>query len=229
MLDYSFLVLTLILAVPAVVVWATRADLRRPIHLMMLASIPFAFTERLFYPEYWRPKFLFDLVNVIGFGIEDILFVTALAAFASMGWYWLTKRGFEGSEPGMVRRIVGPLVVCFGLVAVAAIAGVAMIYAAPAIMFVCGAAVCVVRSDLWGHALGGAALTTVVYGGVCGVLMLVIPSVFELDWNTDKFLNLFVLGIPVEELLYGSASGFVATVFYPFVRGAKVVPLNEAR
>ena len=71
-------------------------------------------------------------------------------------------------------------------------------------------------------------MTTVIYTAACIILMMLIPQVFELDWNSDKFLNIFVLGIPLEELLYASTSGFVATAFYPFVTGARFVPVARA-
>jgi len=36
-------------------------------------------------------------------------------------------------------------------------------------------------------------------------------------WNTSRFLNVFFLGIPLEEFMYAFASGAAATVFYPYV------------
>lgn len=227
MLEYSFLVLCLVLAVPAVVVWLWRPDLRVVMRRMALASIPFAFTERLFYPDYWAPKFLFDLVNVIGFGIEDVLFVTALAAFSSTAWAVTARRRFVGAGArAPLKAALGVLGACFAIVGVVAALGIPMIYGAPVIMTVMGAGMCVARPDLWRPSLGGAAVTTIVYTGACGLLMALIPQVFELDWNSDKFLNIFVLGIPLEELLYASTAGFVATAFYPFVTGDRFAPLE---
>jgi hypothetical protein len=218
-LEYSFLTLSLILAVPGVVVWAVRADLRPMIHRMVLASIPFAFTETLFYPDYWKPKFLFDLVEVIGFGIEDVLFVAGLAAFSSTAWAFVTGQRLHpaAGEGRPVRDGLALLAICFALVGVLVVADVPMIYGAPAIMVVMGGGMLIRRPDLVAPSLGGAAITTVVYTGACLALAWLIPGVFELDWNSDRFLNIFVLGIPLEELLYASTAGFVATIFYPFV------------
>jgi hypothetical protein len=224
MLTYSFLVLSVVLAVPGVLVWAVRADLRPVIHRMMLASIPFALTERLFYPEYWQPRFLFDLVNVFGFGIEDLLFVMGLAAFSSTAWAVVSRQSLvAGGGRASLRNALVVLIACFIAVGLVAIAGIPMIYGAPVIMTVFGGGICIVRRDLWWPSLGGGVVTTLVYSGACLLLMLLIPRVFELDWNSDKFLNVFVLGIPLEELLYASTSGFIATAFYPFVTGARFV------
>jgi hypothetical protein len=227
---YSFLVLSVLLAIPGLLVWILRRDLRRVIIPMGIASVPFAFTERMFYPDYWEPRFLFDLVNVIGFGIEDILFVVGLAAFTSTAWAFVTGKRYapldmevSKSRPNPLSAALALLGVCFAMVAVLWFVGLPMIYGAPIIMTVMGLGMCYVRRDLFIPSIGGAAITTVVYTGLCIVLAALIPDVFALDWKTDQFLNMFVLGVPVEEILYASTAGFVATVFYPFVARQRFV------
>lgn len=224
MLDYSFLTLSLLLALPAVVVAAWRRDLRRPMAWMAFFSVPFAFTERLFYPDYWEPKFLFDLVNIIGFGIEDILFVTGIAAFSTAAYPVVSGARFIGANRPSWRKAIVVLVACFGLVGAAVALGVAMIYAAPAIMLVLGLGLGAVRTDLLVPGVVGTAVTTVVYTAVCLALMALIPGVFDLDWKTDQFLDLYLFGVPVEELLYAATAGWVGTLFFPFVTGAKFGP-----
>lgn len=66
---YDFLVLAALCLVPGAVIAAGRPDLRPLMRRMSLASLPFAATEALSYPEYWHPRFLFDLADHIGFGI----------------------------------------------------------------------------------------------------------------------------------------------------------------
>jgi hypothetical protein len=232
MLEYSFLTLSMILAIPGVVAWYSRPDLRVAMRRTMAASLPFALTERLFYPDYWAPKFLFDLVNVIGFGLEDVLFVTGLAAFTTAAWPLVARKTYEpldADAPGQwMRRATALLAGCFVMVAAVAAAGVPMIYGAPAIMLLMGGFVLVRRPDLAVPAIGGAVITTVVYTAICLALMALIPQVFELDWNTDEFLDTYLFGVPVEEIIYAATSGFVATTFYPFVTGTRFVRLPYA-
>ena len=94
-MEYNFLILTLIFWIPGILIYALRFDLRRIIHLMAAFSLPFALTEWLFYPEYWEPTFIFDLIHVFGFGIEDILFVTGLAAFTSTVYAFFSGKTLE--------------------------------------------------------------------------------------------------------------------------------------
>lgn len=228
MLTYSFLTLSLLLAIPGVVVWVARPDLRPVIGWMALTSLPFALTEALFYPDYWRPKFLWDLVEVLGFGLEDFLFVAGLAAFSSTAWAFVTGQRLEPlpaeRRPGSpLRAGLGALLVCFLLVGALVLVEVPMIYGAPLIMTGMSAAILAARRDLIVPALGGALVTTLVYTIACLLLAWLIPEVFALDWNTDKFLDTYVLGVPVEELLYASTAGLIATIFYPFVTGQRYV------
>lgn len=224
---YSFLVLSLLFLVPPSAILLLRRDLRGILGLTAVLSLPFAATEFLFYPTYWNPETLFDLVQRIGFGIEDVLFVVGLGML-SAGIYPFVfgKRVLrEASEPrgAMCGRAAVLLISAGVAVAVASAVGVHMIYAAPVVMVVADAAILLRRSDLLAPSVVGGLLTVCVYGGLSLLFQLLIPGVFELDWNTDEFLNVFVLGIPVEELMYGFSAGLVGSVFVPYVLRARFV------
>lgn len=220
-MTYSFLILSLLFLIPGLVIFFSRPDLRPVIGLMALCSIPFAFTEFLFYPSYWEPRFLFDLADRIGFGLEDLLFVIGLGAFTSTAYAFFTGSRYERlGEPSRRRlwlRAVALFGVVFTLVSGIALAGIAMIYGSVIVMLGVSVFLCARRRDLTVPTLWGGALTAVVYSGLCFVFMLLIPDVFHLTWHTEEFLDIFILGIPLEEILYAWGAGAVATAFYPYV------------
>jgi len=222
MLTYDFLILSLLFLLPGVIIYALREDLRPVIWVMMLCSIPFAFTEFLFYPDYWEPKFLFDLAFKIGFGIEDLIFVCGLGAFTSTAFaffsgFRLCKRDKQ-TTPGMVIRRVGILFsVAFLLIVIVALIGIHMIYGSFFIMVGISSIIFLIRRDLFLPSLAGAVIAVIVYTSLCLIFALVFPHAFRDVWHAEKFLNLFILGIPLEEYLYGFGSGMAATMFYPFV------------
>lgn len=228
---YPFLVLSLMMWVPALPIWLGRPDLRKVIRPMALAALPFAATERLFYPEYWSPPFVLDLVNRIGFGLEDVLFVVALAAVTSTSYAVLTGSGYAPCEKARqafswqrsLPAVSGVLAICFALVALFVWLDIAMIYGACIIMVGMGASLCAMRRDLWWPSVVGALATTGLYFGICLTLELLLPNVFAKHWHTEKFLDLYLVGVPLEELLYAGGAGFVATCFYPFVTRQKFV------
>lgn len=227
-MTHNFLVLSLLFLAPGVVIFALRADLRRVIAVVALCSIPFAFTEFLFYPSYWEPTFLFDLADRIGFGIEDLLFVVGLGAFSSTAYAFFTGARFVAIDGahltlGAVARRAAPVLgVTFALTAAVALVGVPMIYGAFGIMLAVSAVICLLRRDLALPSLLGGLLSMLVYSGLCLAFAALLPGVFELAWHTEQFLDRSVLGIPVEELMYGFAAGVAATAFYPYVTNQRL-------
>ena len=241
MLEYDFLILSLLFLLPGALIYALREDLRPVIRVMMLCSVPFAFTEFLFYPDYWEPVFLFDLADRIGFGIEDVIFVCGLGAFTSTGFLFFSGfrlgDGVRQSTRGEISRRLGLLfLLTFSLVLVTALMGVPMIYGSFFIMIGVSSIVFLIRKDLFLPSLAGAGIAVVVYTLLSLVFGLVFPQAFRNVWHTDKFLNVFVLGIPLEEYMYGFACGMAATMFYPFVfnrsfrrRDSRGDPRNDGR
>ena len=226
------MILALLFLIPGAVIFVARPDLRSVIGIMCLCSVPFGFTEFLFYPTYWEPELLFDLVTVIGFGIEDIIWVTGLGAFTSTAYAFFTRARYapiaELTLRALARRCAAVLAVVFVCVALLAAAGVPMIYGSVAIMLGATAFICVRRPDIVGPALLGGLFATAVYTGLCGLFMLILPGVFELAWHADRFSNVFIAGIPLEELLYAYGAGAAATAFYPYAFSRRFVRPTHA-
>jgi hypothetical protein len=230
-MTYPFLALSLLLLLPGAVIFATRPDLRRAMAHMGLAALPFAFTEFLFYPSYWEPRFLFDLVRYIGFGIEDIIFVVGLAAFTTTAYPFVFKKRFAPHPAGTKRAAlfrVGALIgTALLITALAELAGVAAIYTSVVVMLGITAAMVIWRRDLALPSLLGGLLSVAVYGAICLLLDRLIPGVFALNWHTERFLNRFALGVPLEEILYSGAAGATATAFYPFAFFKVFIKIGE--
>jgi hypothetical protein len=224
---YDFLILALLFLAPGALAWAARPDLRPHMARAAVAALPFAATERLFYPTYWSPHFLFDLVDVLGFGLEDVLFLVGLAAFTATAYPVAFGRGYEPREPRSGRRALarGASLVAAALGAALALvaAGVPVIYAAIGAMAGAAAAVVARRPDLLAPSLLGGLVSTLVYAALCWLYAALLPGVFARAWHTERFLNRFAAGVPLEELLYGWAAGSVATVFLPFAFGLRFV------
>jgi len=238
MLDFfqtwNFLTLALLFALPGVLVLVVRPDLRTVAARIVPFSLPFAFTESLFYPSYWEPAFLFDLGRRIGFGIEDFVFVAALAAFSTIIYPACCNRAYASHAPATGRacaavRALMLLAVAGALLAVLWAAGIAVIYGACMAMFVSGLAAAALRRDLFVPALIGGVCAGAVYFVVCCAADLIMPGIFQTVWHTEKFLGVFVLGVPLEELIYGGVAGFAATSFYPYVFGLRFVRRNVER
>jgi hypothetical protein len=227
-MTYDFLLLSLLFMLPGALVFFWRPDLRRGMGMCAIASLPFAATERFFYPDYWSPRFLFNLIEHIGFGIEDIMFVVALAAYMTTAYPFVFRKALHPVAPGplgpMVRRaglfVLALLVLALGLL----LLRVPILYGSFAAMLAGAVVMLARRRDLVVPALLGAALSTLTYAVVCLVYAWLMPGVFGRVWHTERFLHRYVLGVPVEELAYGFCAGVAAAAFLPFVTGQVFAP-----
>lgn len=218
---YDFLVLSLLCGVSGLVCFALRKDLRKPILFTAVASVPFAFTESLFYPSYWEPRFLWNLADKIGFGLEDILFVMGLGALTVSAYPAVFGTTFAAPERRPLRPLAlhAALVLALtgALVAIAVVIKAPMIYASVCIMLAMSGALIVIRSDLLVPAILGGALTCAAYTLICILFSLLFKDVFRIVWHGERFSNVFIAGVLLEEYLYSFAAGVAGAIFYPFV------------
>lgn len=229
-LRYNFLILCVLFAVPPLFIYGRRADLRRPMAVTALFALPFGLTESWFYPDYWQPRFLFDLADRVGFGIEDLLFVAALGAFTATVYPFVARRRFVPLGAVAARLRWGrPLIVmasAFSIVLSLRALGVPAIYGACAAMIGVTAVMLALRRDLVLPCLGGGGCTLLVYGVLCQLFQWLLPGVFDLAWNTELLSNHYILGVPLEELLYGFCAGFSGAAVYPFFRNQRLEPMR---
>jgi hypothetical protein len=220
-LKYNFFTLSLLFALPGTLIWAARPDLRRAIACMIPSALPFAGTEYLFYPGYWEPAFLFDLGRRIGFGIEDIIFVSGLAAFTTTAYACVFNRTYAPLSGSRLvscgLRALWLFSMTGGILLAMLAGGIPVIYGACLAMVAAFLAMLRLRPDLTVPALVGGGISVAAYFMLCLTAEAVMPGLFRNIWHAEKFLNIFIAGVPVEELLYGYSAGLVATAFYPYV------------
>jgi hypothetical protein len=224
LLRHDFLVLALLFAVPPAVVALLRPDLSRRLGLGALASLPFALTERYFLGEYWSPTFLFDLGDLLGFGIEDFFFVAAFGAFAVTAYPVFARARVEGrGDRRGAGRLLATLAGLIGAALALHLLGAPMFVATVAVEALAVVLVVVARGDLAVPALVGGLVTAAVYALVCLAFGALLPGVFGRVWHTEGLIDRAVAGIPLEELLYGGLSGALATVALPATLGERYV------
>ncbi len=223
----NFLILSLLCCIPGILVYVFRSDLRKVIYTMVIVSVPFSLTERFFYPSYWEPQFLWNLADKIGFGIEDIIFVAGLGALTSTIYAVCFKKQFSESVNSDRRPIllytVGALSAAALLIVFAIVAAVPMIYASVFIMLLISVGIIAVRKDLFIPSVAGGVLTCMIYTLICILFSLIFKDVFHVVWHVEKFSNIFISGIPLEEYMYSFAAGVAGTIFYPFVSGKRFI------
>ena len=214
---YDFLLLSLLFCLPPLFIAAARPDLRPLMRRAALLALPFALTERFFYPEYWSPTFLFDLIDQLGFGIEDLLFVAAFGAFAATAYPAFANRLFVTDGAPRLRVALGLIAASIGLAVGLHAAGLSMYAATIVAEFAVLLALLARNRELAMPAALGGAIVTAIYALICLVYAAMLPGIFDRVWHTEALFDRSVAGIPLEELLYAFASGALATALLPVV------------
>ncbi len=183
--------------------------------VMLWASVlttPFGLTEPLFVPRYWHPPSLFDLAHRTSFDLESLIFCFGIGGVGAVLYNIVTHRELvpvpmrERHRPH--HRYHGALLA----LPVAAFPVLCLlpwnpIYAAIAAMTMGAAATAVCRPDLKFKTLVGGVLFAAYYAIFMLLLETSAPGYIERVWNLPALTGILILGIPLEELLFGFAFG----------------------
>jgi hypothetical protein len=225
---YHFFVLALFMGVPAWWLVFRHPQYRKETECIAALVTPFALTERFFVPEYWNPVFLGPFFQWAGAGVEDLLFVVHLAWMTVYSPLVMFRRDWgKRSTPWnrrVLARIAGLVAATFGSFGVAIRLGLnPLIAAAVGMLFGMLFMVCttpqILRDVGRGLLAGGTA-----YSLVCLVYGAVYPEDFKTIWRTGGLSNQFVLGVPLEEVVYGVLAGGLGGSFIPFLQGVPTRP-----
>jgi hypothetical protein len=188
-----------------------------------LIAAPMALTSLLFVPQYWTPPSLFDLDLKIRVGIEDFLWAAAVGGIAAIvGEISLGER-LASIRKSRRKRHYAPFFVAavvflgleFGLhwkTMTSTIVALA----------VCALVLAYLRRDLILLMLVSAASFTVLYFVLFLMVLALYPEFVHRYYNLPNLLGVFVLGVPIEELLFAATGGAVWSVAYEYVHGYRL-------
>jgi hypothetical protein len=193
-------------------------------------AAPFAFTSFLFIPEYWSPPSLFDLAMRYGVSIEDVVWSAAVGGIASVVSEVLFHDRLERMRAQPHKRRYKPL-----LLIVAVFAVLELLYPAHSIYgltiaLAAGAAyMAIIRRDLAGRMLRGAAIFTATYLLLFAYFLAVYPEFIARYYNVAALWGVYVAGIPIEEPLFAFSGGAVWTVVYEYMQGYRLTGIAPPR
>ena len=196
------------------------------------ATAPFGLTEPLFVPEYWNPPSLFDLAQRTGFDLESLIFTFAIGGVAVTMYNALTRRRLgpvpqEAHSPSR-HRLHALALLSPGIAFVLLSAfGWNPIYPAVLAMALGAAAAVLCRPDLLRKTLIGGLLFLGYYAVFMLGLVLTAPGYIEQVWNLPALSGGALLGIPIEELLFGFAFGLFWSGVYEHLTWSRPMAAPE--
>jgi hypothetical protein len=220
---YAYFVGTILFWVAWVACAVVGKSYRSEMRWGSLIAAPMALTSLLFVPEYWTPPSLFDLDQRIRVGIEDFLWAAAVGGIAAIVGEILLKERLRAVRKTRHKRHYIPFVVAgvfflalrFGLhwktmnstiVALAACAGL----------------LAYLRPNLIRLMLASALSFTILYFVLFLLLLALYPEFVQRYYTLRNLLGIFVLGVPIEELLFAATGGAVWSVAYEYVHGYRL-------
>lgn len=203
---YPYLISTLFLLFILMVLIIFNRGQRHPIFLSAVLSVPTASASIYFVPEYWNPVRLLNSA----IGIEDIIF-----AFSTGGILWVLGV-WPFRNRISVRLHIGPILSRFilcTLIAVLTVSiliaiGIGVMTATLLSLVTVGIVLIRFRPDLWLISLTGSICFTLFYAAFTKTVFLIWPEMI-LQWNSSYLWGIYIIGLPLEEILWGPVYGAV--------------------
>ena len=190
-----------------------------------LISAPMALTSLLFVPQYWTPPSLFDLDQKIRVGIEDVLWAAAVGGIASVIGEILLRERLAKMRGLPRKRHFAPFVVVVVVFVALDLWHPGKTIYNTIIAFAVGAPVIAyLRSDLIPSMLVGALSFTVMYFALFLIFLSLYPEFIQRYYNIPNLLGIYVVGVPIEELLFAATGGAIWSVAYEYVQGYRLEP-----
>jgi hypothetical protein len=220
---YSYLVGVLIFWVAWVACSIFGKTYRAEILWGTLIAAPLALTSFLYVPQYWTPPSLFNLDQRIRVGIEDFLWAAAVGGIASVVGEIFLKERLGAIRQSRHKRHYAPFLLIVVVFVVLEFWHPGKTMNNTIISFAVGALVLgYVRRDLIPLMLTSALSFTVLYFALFLCLLALYPQFVQRYYNLSNLLGVYVIGVPVEELLFAATGGAIWSVAYEYVHGYRL-------
>lgn len=186
-------------------------------------AAPLAISSLLFIPQYWTPPSLFDLDLRFRIGIEDVLWSGAVGGIASIIGELTLREHLSRMRSLRHKRHYGPFIFLLVLFLVLELWHPGKtIYNTIISLACCALLVACIRRNLITLMLASSAIFTFLYLSLFLFLLTLFPEFIKRYYNLLNLLGLYILGIPVEELMFAAAFGAVWGVAYEYLQGYRV-------
>ena len=211
-----------------------RKDTRKQ---MLIAGLSFGIvaflTEPIFIKYYWHPEYIFPLfIKGIQIGsFEDFFYGFLKGGIAAVIYEEIFSQTTckMRSHVHNWRRMILPIYlggfILFLLPTIAFNVNPIFSSALSCLLFL--VYLLIYRKDLLTHAIySGLIISIITFIGYI-IILFIYPGLIESWWKTDSLVGIYILGIPIEELLEGFIVGFFGGVFYEFFNGLKFKRYNK--
>lgn len=224
-MEYGYLIGALTSAFFWSVIFFTRKDLRKQMAITGLLFLPFFLLDKMLIPNYWQPRVIFDLYNKVGFSLESILFMFTTSGLFAVLYEFVTRKTEKQTFKVDVSKITLFFVVYIYLTfLVLTNFGLEVHLLSSLIPFV----VIIIfiasqRQDLLKPIIVSSILGLGLYFISLLVFSYFFPNFFTNTYNLENLWGIFIIGIPLEEVLWGLYYPALMACAYEYLFGVKLI------
>ncbi|TSA45809.1 hypothetical protein D4R51_01225 [bacterium] len=229
-MHYAWLIWSLmLLAIWSIVYFSLReSGSKKEILQVSLWTSLLGLTEPIFVPAYWNPPSLFDLAQRTGFDIESLIFAFGVGGLAVVVYEWFFKT--KHTEMSHMEKMNTRHKYHFWVLSATPVIFLFLylftklnpIYSTSVALFIGGIATWYCRPDLKVKMFVSGGLFTVGYFLYFLTLIIAFPGYVERVWNLTAISGVLVFGVPLEELMFAFALGFLWSSVYEHIKWRKI-------
>ncbi|MBI2642446.1 MAG: hypothetical protein HYW97_01220 [Candidatus Wildermuthbacteria bacterium] len=225
-MQYAYFIGALLVLLPGLAVFVLRKDLRKEMLWAGTLALPFGFSE-IFFHEYWVPPSLFNLIERVGFGIEDFLFVFSVGCIAAIVYEVGAKKRLQKLRKVKGTHLLPYAILVLAYVGLEGFSPLTSIYNAMLALFISTAFIAIARRDL----IPQIVIAAMLFGGLYFLLFLVFnylfPGYISSVYRPEAARLGLVFGVPVPEILFAISAGALWSGLYEYTRGFRTRPLQR--
>ena len=227
MQTYSYFLLGVFLAIPWLVIFYFKKNLRRRMLIASFLGAPFAFINMWFRIDYWNPPelFFFHIMS-----IEDILFAfTTTGISVTIFDALFTERQIKSTKSRNTLTYIFIPTIILSFFFLNNYLGINSMFMWAIPMIFLAIVIVIIRNDLLIPSLISAVLSMLIAIPIYILLFNYIsPEYWDKYWylKGTKYETSILGNVPLMELLWYFSWGSFSGVMYDFTRGTKKVPNN---
>ncbi|TMM31400.1 hypothetical protein FDT66_05395 [Polaribacter aestuariivivens] len=225
MQTYSYFLLGVFLAIPWVLIFYFKKNLRRRMLIASTIGAPFAFINSWFRIDYWNPPelFFFHIMS-----IEDILFAfTTTGISVTIFDALFTEKQVQTEKPRTTLSYIFIPFIILSFFFLHNYLGINSMFMWAIPMIFLAIVVVIMRNDLFIPSLFSAILSMLIAIPIYIILFNYIsPNYWDKYWylNGTAYDTSILGNVPLMELLWYFSWGCFSGVMYDFARGTKKIP-----
>lgn len=201
-----------------------RKDTRKEMVLISVLMMFATFSEPFFVPEYWSPKTLLGFPKL---SIEDFIFCFSTGGIGAVIYEEILGKKLRSKRKSRINPKVlflgaGPVLMFFFYF----VFGFKFMTSALIGMFLDSIIIILTRKDLTEDLLMSGLLFMLLYFIIFQFFLMIHPEMIQM-WNLKNLSGFFILGIPIEEILWAFLAGAVSGPLYEFMLDLRISNLKK--